>query len=102
MSEEKDIVERLKERVIYDAQYYPPADPLHAEAASEITRLRGEVERLTALASREGWVMVPVKPTEAMIDNAVGTLTVLNGSEWELARQFYAAMISSAPKPEDG
>ena len=46
MSEEIDIVERLKARVIYDAKFYPPADPLHAEAASEIQRLRGEVERL--------------------------------------------------------
>lgn len=46
MSEERDIVERLKERVVYDATHNPPADPLDAEAASEIQRLRGEVERL--------------------------------------------------------
>lgn len=43
MSEERDLIERLKERVVYDANHNPPADPLHAEAASEITRLRAQV-----------------------------------------------------------
>ena len=56
MSEERDIVERLKERVVYDATHNPPANPLDAEAASEIHRLRGEVERLRGALS---WITPP-------------------------------------------
>lgn len=51
MSEERDIVERLKERVVYDATHNPPADPLDAEAASEIQRLRGEVSGWQEIAA---------------------------------------------------
>jgi len=97
MSEEKDIVERLKERVIYDAQYYPPADPLHAEAASEITRLRGEVERL-----REG--LMPYLEKVANLANAMIASGdyVASGSLLKLTTAEAAALLSSAPKPEEG
>lgn len=77
MSEERDIVERLKalddddhERLTCRARYAECScgylerlQTAVPEAASEITRLRGEVERL----SREGWQTIDSAPKDRAI-----------------------------------
>ena len=47
-------------------------------------------------------VTVPVEPTEAMLDNAAGTLVVQGLNVRQIARQFWSAMLSAAPAPEGG
>lgn len=91
MSEERDIVERLNDlggddhiRLECPARYAECTcgythrmEAITPEAASEITRLRGEVERLTA--EREGWGDI-------------------QGGDPNEAR----GLLSSAPKPGEG
>lgn len=44
-------------------------------------------------------VVVPVEPTAAMLDNAIGTLVVSCPNDRQLARQFWSAMLAAAPAP---
>ena len=96
MSEEKDILEQVESD--WNACCYKTG------CASEITRLRGEVERLTALASREGWVMVPREPTFDMVRNGSIDLGCRRDCTLGATRadQVWTAMLSAAPKPEEG
>lgn len=49
-----DLIARLQARCSYgDARMWMKHDPLSAEAAAELSRLRAEVERLTAALSDE-------------------------------------------------
>lgn len=111
MSEERDIIDALGsvgETLMYRGFEYEAGTT--SEAASEITRLRGEAEarevEIAALveSAREAQQLYVQADNEAqrLRGEVERTLTVLNGSEWELARQFYAAMLSSAPKPKEG
>lgn len=43
----------------------------------------------------DGWVLVPVEPTKAMLNQIVGSV---NFQSSELARQLYARVIAAAPK----
>ena len=95
MSEEKDILEQVESD--WNACCYKTG------CASEITRLRGEVERLSALASREGWVMVgaivsPFGDPEAFGEREVEIKADL--MKFPYNTPLYA--LSSAPKPEEG
>ncbi len=45
-------------------------------------------------------VTVPVEPTEAMLDNAAGTLVVQGLNVRQIARQFWSAMLSAATREE--
>ena len=52
-----DLIDRLKARCVYgDARLllWKKHDPLSAEAAAEIYRLRAEIERLDRAADKEG------------------------------------------------
>lgn len=68
------------------------------DARTDILSLHREIERLNAV--REGWVIVPVEPTQAMLD-ANGTSNVPAGTQWlnEDARNTWASMLAAAPNP---
>lgn len=85
MSDERDIVERLNETVGWASEPDTHEVILIAEAASEITRLRGEVERLREALD------------ELLFENS-------NKTEVErlVTRLKARDALSSAPKPEEG
>lgn len=62
---------------------------------------------MTTQAPTDALRLVPVEPTESMVANALGTLTVPGQVEQTkvMIRQFYHAMLSAAPAsplPEGG
>jgi hypothetical protein len=61
----------------------------------------GEVAREVAQAEREGWVMVPREPTEAMIKAAWADLGDTYQRSTRNLADAYHAMLSAAPKEPD-
>lgn len=68
-----------------------------------------DVRNRLASLEREGWKMVPVEPTEEMLNAAIDTDSFKLGdisplgfrcSPQMMFERCYAAMLSAAPKPE--
>lgn len=74
-----------------------PATDEHLAMWEKINQLQAEVERLKAAQQKEGYVLVPVEPTEAMIDKA---FRLEMASEKTLPiEELYKAMIAAAQEP---
>lgn len=56
--------------------------------------LAEEAVRAKQQAAPHGWQLVPVEPTSLMIENS--------GIRGRFAREIWADMLASAPKPEGG
>ena len=90
---EKDIVERLRERP--DIDFSNPLDATkvlglladRVEAAALIARLRARAP--------DGWRLVPVEPTDEMLDAATRELP----SPWKSMAGLYRAMLAASPEP---
>ena len=66
-----------------------------------IAALESEVARLEACAARivpEGFVMVPVEPTESMLRAMVDGFIAVNGDNNSEFLRGYARMLSAAPE----
>ena len=70
------------------------------ESASDYTRLdtsiSAAITAYLAQAGKEGWVMVPAEPTEAMIEGLVS-----HGFVQEFAADDYRAMLSAASQEQN-
>ena len=62
-------------------------DPIIRRLARELAETR-----------REGWVMVPREPTQAMVDEACELLGITHEDDEIEAREVYRAMLAAAPK----
>ncbi len=59
------------------------------------------IDHLAAMAQPPaGWVMVPVEPTQMMVERACESIDHL-GVRWSDMREAYEAALAAAPKPED-
>ena len=59
---------------------------------------------LETLAPRDGWVLVPVEPTETQLDRGVSfslntSISSQNGGWSEYIRTLYRILLSAAPQP---
>lgn len=61
-----------------------------------VKELADRLEALSGLLEREGWVLVPREPTEAML-HAAQDAVISTG--WDQARDCFTAMLSAAPNP---
>src|SRR5690606_16037435 len=79
-----------------DADPGSPANMRYDEACD---RLDAALASLSAPKQEGEWVMVPRKPTEAMLSHGEGWeySTISDGAA--MARQVYADMLAAAPKP---
>ncbi|EOV6597243.1 DUF550 domain-containing protein [Salmonella enterica subsp. enterica serovar Kentucky] len=62
-----------------------------------------QISEYEKIMQRAGWVMVPVEPTDEMIEAAMNCEDVLFNSDESFCVQFgniYEAMLAAAPKPE--
>ena len=50
---------------------------------------------------KEGWVLVPKEPTQAMVDEACEVLGITCEDEEESTREVYRAMLAAAPEPQE-
>lgn len=48
----------------------------------------------------EGWVLVPIKPTEKMLGAAYGILSIDDDARW-MAEATWEEMLAAAPKPPE-
>jgi hypothetical protein len=72
--------------------------PVERELSVPVSALRA---LLAGLPEREGWVLVPRKATQAMLDVFVDLAVEDSGYGLKVAdpRSGYTAMLSAAPKP---
>ena len=49
---------------------------------------------------REGWKLVPIEPTEAMLRAMTDPFVAINGDNRKAFESAYTAMLAAAPKPE--
>lgn len=69
--------------------------------AALVRRQAAEIDRLAAMAQPPaGWVLVPVEPTQMMVERACESIDHL-GVRWSDMREAYEAALAAAPKPED-
>jgi len=115
-----DLIRRL--RAYVESEDYTSAEPLCAEAAAELERLRteadtcgagagcqyknaliesqaAELERLRAQVAPAGCVLVPLEPTQEMLAADVETDAFIGIDD---ARKLWAAMLAAAPAQQAG
>lgn len=105
MTDPMELVERLEKRIAYDKKHYPPVDPLFTQSAACIREM---------VEWREGMVLVPRVPTDAMLQGAckshipgqsMGTIRGFEHGEcpsFERRRRILADMVSAALPPAPG
>ena len=103
MSDTTDIVEQLRRRAHNGIQPMNELARLDMlAAAAEITRLRAA---LAQAGAPEGWQLVPVEPTEAMLYpdlETAGPGTQLGDTCADFGRQIWARMLAAAPTAQAG
>jgi hypothetical protein len=72
-----------------------------AAALTEIVRLRGEKNAGSNVGSPMGWKLVPIEPTNTMVEGASSMLpTSLTLTQcYELFREVWAVALSLVPQP---
>lgn len=60
--------------------------------------LRARITELEAKRVPDGWKLVPIEPTQEMIDAVIEEEFGMNGATHLSYRQLYKAMLSAAPE----
>jgi hypothetical protein len=111
MGDDQELIERARDYVaapFSDEPYEPGELRVGRHMMREmITALADRLEALAGPMEREGWVLVPREPTEAMINAAMesgpsdATKAATNSLDRHvgLTVDIWTAMLSAAPKP---
>lgn len=78
------------------------ADALGVGAVMNANDMGADTMAITEERAREGWVLVPREPTEAMIEAMSDAGNAAGCSEWRMRsemRAAYPAMLAAAPTP---